>query len=127
MNTQMAIDRSIMLLKWAFGLTLILIGLDKVLGANIFVEWEKYVSPLAQAVLPIAPGTLVLVLGIAEVLVGAMMLYRFTRIAAYVSIAVLALIVVNLFSLGMYDIAARDVLLAFSLLILIWLLDARRV
>ncbi|MBX4216241.1 hypothetical protein KW797_04835 [Candidatus Parcubacteria bacterium] len=126
MQTQMAIDRSVMLLKWAFGLTLILIGLDKVLGTNIIVEWAKYVGPLAQAVLPIAPATLVLVLGAAEIVVGIMMLTRWTQIAAYISIAVLALIVVNLFSLGMYDIAARDVLLALSLLVLTWLIGARR-
>jgi uncharacterized membrane protein YphA (DoxX/SURF4 family) len=112
MNQNITISQSI--LRYAFGVSLIVIGLDKVFHTNIVTEWEKYVSPLALSVLPISAVTLVSVLGIAEIIVGALFFTRFCKIAAYIAIVTLAAIIVNLFSLGLYDIALRDALLALS-------------
>jgi hypothetical protein len=124
MNEHAALQRSRMLLKYAFGATLLLIGLDKVFGLNLIAGWEGYVSELALSVLPVTAGTVVLGLGIIEIVVGILMITQWTRLAAVLSIGALALIVVNLLSLGLYDIAARDVLLALALLVLVWLTDA---
>ena len=100
------------MLSYAYGAVLILIGLDKVLQSNLITDWIQYVSPLAQSVIPMDPLTIVITLGIAEVLVGALFFTRWVRVAAAVSIAVLLLIIVNLLDLGLYDIAARDALIA---------------
>ncbi len=109
------------ILKYAFGISLIAIGLDKVFHTNIVTTWEQYVSPLALSVLPITAVTLVSVLGIAEIVVGILFFTRFARIAAGIAILTLAAIIVNLFSLGLYDIALRDALLALSAYVFILL------
>jgi hypothetical protein len=109
------------ILKYAFGISLIVIGLDKVFHTNIATNWEQYVSPLALAVLPISAVTLVSVLGIAEIIVGIIFFTRYARIAAGIAILTLLAIIVNLFSLGLYDIALRDALLALSAYVFILL------
>lgn len=109
------------LLKYAFGVSLVLIGIDKVFHTNIFTEWEQYVSPLALSILPITAVTLVSVLGIAEIVVGVLFFTRFGKLAASVAILTLAAIIVNLFSLGLYDIALRDALIALSAYVFILL------
>ena len=101
-----------MLLSYAYGAVLVIIGLDKVFQTHIIVQWTKYVSPLAHTVIPIDPNMFVTILGVAEIVVGILFFTRWVRLAAYIAIAVLALIIVNLFDLGMYDIAARDALIA---------------
>lgn len=125
MTTDTAVVHSQVLLKYAYGITLVLIGLDKLLQTNFIVLWTSYVSPLAQSVLPFTPEMIVIGLGFAEVVVGVALLTRWTRIAAYIVIAVLAVIIVNLLNLGLYDIAARDLLIALGALALAWLTKAR--
>ena len=124
MQEELVMRRSWMLLKYAYGAVLVLIGLDKALGLNLIANWEGYVSDLALSTLPIEAGVLVLGLGVIEIAVGVLMLTKWTRLAAVLAIAALALIVINLLSMGLYDIAARDVLLALGLLVLVWLTDA---
>jgi hypothetical protein len=124
MNDQQTIARSQALLKYAYGLTLILIGADKVLQTNAIADWEGYVSPFVLSVLPVGALTIVAVLGIAEIAVGLLMLLKWTRIAAILAIIALAAIIVNLLSMGLIDIAARDALIALGALVLFWLTDA---
>jgi len=112
------------ILKYAFGISLVVIGLDKVFHTNIVTEWESYVSPLALSVLPMSVVTLVSILGIAEIVVGILFFTRFRTVAAYVAILTLLAIIVNLFSLGLYDIALRDALIAVSAYVFILLNQA---
>ncbi len=63
-------------------------------------------------------GVFLLVMGIVEVVVAVMLLTKYERIAAYLSVAWLLLISVNLLMLGMIDIAIRDILLAVGALVL---------
>lgn len=99
------------ILKYAFGVALVLIGLDQVFHTNIISGWEQYVSPLALSVLPITAVTLVSVIGIVEIVVGVLFFTRFSMIAGYLAILALAAIIVDLFALKLYDIALRDTLL----------------
>jgi uncharacterized membrane protein YphA (DoxX/SURF4 family) len=112
MNQNITFSQSI--LRYAFGISLVLIGLDKVFHTNIVTDWEQYVSPLALSVLPISAVTLVSVLGIAEIVVGVLFFTRLSKIAAIVAIITLIAIIINLISLGLYDIALRDALIALS-------------
>lgn len=100
------------MLSYAYGAVLVIIGLDKVAQTHVIVEWTTYVSPLAQSVIPLDPATFVMVLGAAEIVVGILFFTQWVRVAAYIAIAVIALIIINLLNLGMYDIAARDALIA---------------
>ena len=125
MSMQTAVARSIALLKWSYGIVLIVIGLDKALQIDLITFWPKYISPLAHTVIPVSDFIFTAVLGTAEVIVGILLLFFWTRYMAYVVIAVLALIVVNLIDLGWYDIAARDILIALGALVLSWLVQSR--
>ncbi len=119
MHQNIIVSKSI--LRYAFGISLVLIGIDKVFHTNIVTEWEKYVSPLALSVLPISAVTLVSVLGIAEIVVGALFFTKLSKIAAGLAIIALLAIIVNLFSLRLYDIALRDLLIALSAYVFILL------
>lgn len=112
MNQNILVSQKI--LKYAFGISLALMGLDKVFHTNIITDWEQYVSPLALSVFPVTAITLVSVLGIAEIILGVLFFTQFCKIAAYIAILTLAAIIVNLFSLRLYDIALRDALLLLS-------------
>jgi hypothetical protein len=119
MNQNIVISQAI--LRYAFGVSLVLIGLDKIFHTNAMTTWENYVSPLALSVLPITAITLVSVLGVAEIILGVLFFTRFCRTAAYLAILAFGAIIVNLFSLGLYDIALRDALLALSVYVFILL------
>lgn len=112
MNQNIIVSQSI--LRYAFGISLVLIGIDKVFHTNIVTQWEQYVSPLALSILPITAVTLVSVLGIAEIILGVLFFTRYCKLAAYVAILAWIAIIINLFSLGLYDIALRDILLALT-------------
>lgn len=102
------------ILKYAFGVVLTLIGLDKVFHTNILTVWEQYVSPLALTMLPVTAVTLVSVLGIAEIVLGVLFFTRFQKLAGIIVILALSAIIINLISLGLYDIALRDMLIALA-------------
>lgn len=111
------------LLRYTYGAVLLLAGLDKIAGTDLIVEWAKYISPQVLAVVQNA-GVFLLVMGVVEVVVAVMLVTKFERIAAYLSVAWLLLISVNLLMLGMIDIAIRDILLAVGALVLALLSDA---
>lgn len=98
-------------LRLAFGLVPIAAGADKFL--NLLANWEAYLSPMAARVLPLAPATFMKAVGVIEILVGVLILTRWTRAGAYAASAWLLLIAMNLISTGRYfDVAARDVVMA---------------
>jgi hypothetical protein len=106
------------LLKYAYGLVVLLAGLDKVFGTNLIVSWPKYVSPLVSGLLPVSVGTFIVVIGIVEVVVAGLILSKFQEIGGYIASIWLVLISINLFTLGYIDIAIRDILLAVGSVVL---------
>lgn len=113
-----------MLLKYAYGAVVLLIGLDKLFRTNLIVDWEQYVAPQVAAALPFSVGTFLAIMAIIEIAVGILLLSKWTRFAAYLSAAWLVLIAVDLLMLGLVDIAARDILLAVGAIALAWLTEA---
>ncbi len=98
-------------LRVAYGVVPIVAGLDKV--TNLLTDWRAYLSPIAQRVLPFSGTTFMYLVGIVEVVVGILVLTKWTRYAAYVASAWLVCIALNLLTTGKYfDIAARDVVMA---------------
>lgn len=103
--------RSYNFLRWAYGAVLILAGLDK-FGSNLIVNWAQYISPFVLDHLPVSVPVFLGLMGIVEIVVGALFFTRWARLAGYLSVAWLALISVNLLMMGLRDIAIRDLLLA---------------
>ncbi len=93
-----------------YGLVPLLAGLDKFL--NLLADWPKYVSPMVADLLPVSAQTFMYAVGIIEIVVGLMVLTRWTRLGAWIAAAWLALIAVNLVTLGLFDIAVRDLAMA---------------
>ena len=98
-------------LRVGLGLGPILAGIDKYF--NILADWSMYLSPLATKVIPVSATTFMHVVGVVEVIAGAVVLTRWTKIGSYVVMGWLLAIAINLVSMGMfYDLAVRDVEIA---------------
>jgi uncharacterized membrane protein YphA (DoxX/SURF4 family) len=110
--------------KIALGLMAFLAGLDKFL--NLLTNWEQYVSPLAQKMLPLSPAALMHVVGVIEMVVGLAILTKATRVGAYVASAWLVCIALALVTTGQFfDIAVRDLALAVAAFVLAKLTEIR--
>lgn len=98
-------------LRIGLGLGPILAGIDKYF--NILADWTMYLSPVATKVVPVSASTFMHVVGVVEIIAGIIVLSRWTRIGAYIVMAWLLAIAVNLLTMGMfYDLAVRDVEIA---------------
>src|SRR5262249_58397540 len=85
-------------LRLAFGFGPLLAGLDKF--TNILVNWEKYLSPIAQRMLPVSAMMFMRAVGVIEIIVGLAILLGATRIFGYIAMLWLFGIAANLVSTG---------------------------
>lgn len=113
-----------MTLRIALGLMAFLAGLDKYL--NLLTNWEQYVSPLVQKVLPFSAGTFMHIVGLIEIVVGLAILTKATRLGAYVAAVWLVCVALALLTTGhFFDIAVRDLELAVAAFVLAKLTEVR--
>lgn len=111
-------------LRVGLGLGSILAGLDKFF--NILANWEMYLNPLVPKLLHIEAGTFMRAVGVVEIIVGILVFSRFTRYAAYIVMAWLIGIALNLVTQGTYfDIAVRDIEISLGAFALAKLTEAR--
>ena len=101
----------------------ILAGLDKF--TNLLTYWPHYLSPAFGRLLPMTPSAFLHTVGIVEIVVGLLVLFRATRVGAYIAMVWLACIAINLASMGFYDIAVRDLGLAVGAFVLARLDEVR--
>ena len=97
-------------LRIAIGLMATLAGLDKFF--NLLTNWEAYVAPVAQQLLPFSTTTFMAVVGVIELVVGVTILAIRPSLGAFVASAWLVLVATNLVLGGHFDIAVRDLVLA---------------
>jgi uncharacterized membrane protein YphA (DoxX/SURF4 family) len=98
-------------LRVGLGVGLIVAGTDKFF--NLLTDWSMYLSTLATKIVPVKGAMIMHAVGIIEILLGTLLLTRWTRIASMAVILWLAAIVANLTITGMfYDLAMRDTELA---------------
>ncbi len=84
----------------------VLFGLDKF--ANILTEWEQYLAPWINDIVPGDATQAMIAVGVIEIVAGIIVAVR-PAIGGYVVAAWLLGIIVNLVSMGeFYDIALRD-------------------
>ncbi len=100
-------------LKLAFFLGPFLAGLDKFF--HLLANWDQYLSPIAQRTLGQYSHDFMLLVGVVEMIVGLLVITRWTRLGAYIASVWLLLIAINLVTTGHYfDIALRDIGLCLS-------------
>jgi hypothetical protein len=111
-DSNQTIKTTFTLLKLTFGIVPIVAGLDKF--TNLLTNWEQYLSPGFIEMLPFAPHTFMLIVGIIEIIAGVIVLGR-PAIGAYIVAAWLTLIALTLIGGGHYfDVAVRDLVMAIS-------------
>ena len=98
--------QAFLLLRTVFTIAHIAFGLDKFF--NVLTDWERYLAPWINDLVPGSAHQAMLAVGVVEILAGALVAAR-PSIGGYVVAAWLAGIIVNLVSIGgYYDIALRD-------------------
>jgi len=99
-------------LKYTFGLVPIVAGLDKF--TNILTDWSQYVSDGFAGMLPFDTPIFMMIVGVIEIIAGALVLTK-TKIGAYVVSAWLVAIALTLlFSWSYVDVAVRDLVMAIA-------------
>jgi phage-related protein len=113
------------LLRTVFTVAPILFGLDKFF--DILTDWNKYLAPWINNIVPGNATTAMEIVGVIEVAAGILVAVA-PRIGAYVVALWLLGIIVNLLTLpGFYDVALRDFGLMVAALALGRLAQARAV
>lgn len=98
--------QAFLLLRIAFTVAPIVFGLDKFF--NVLVDWEIYLAPWINDIVPGDAATAMHVVGVVEILAGFAVALK-PRYGAYLVAAWLAGIIINLLTYsGYYDIALRD-------------------
>jgi len=111
MTNDRGVESARQALRVAFGVVPFLAGLDKFF--NVLADWPRYLSPAAEAILPVSGQTFIHVAGVVEMAVGLAILTRWTVIGSYVAAAWLVAIALNLVASGHFlDVAARDLVMA---------------
>lgn len=113
-------------LRIGLGLAPLLAGLDKYF--NLLTNWDMYLNPLVPRLLHISGPTFMHIVGVVEIVAGLLVFSRFTRYAAYIIMAWLLAISVNLLTQGLFlDIALRDIELSLGAFVLAKLTEVREV
>jgi uncharacterized membrane protein YphA (DoxX/SURF4 family) len=122
--TNKHLDSAWWALRIGLGVGPFLAGLDKFF--NLLTNWEMYLSPLAQNLLPFSATSFMHIVGVIEMIVGLAILTRWTRLGSYVAMIWLVAIAINLVTTGMFfDLAVRDLEIAIGAFTLARLTEAR--
>jgi uncharacterized membrane protein YphA (DoxX/SURF4 family) len=113
------VERVISLMRITYGLVPIIAGADKF--THYLVNWDQYLAPQIANILPFAPHTFMLIVGIIEIVAGLLVLIK-PRVGSIIVCLWLLGIAINLLlSNQYYDVAVRDVVMsigAYSLFML---------
>jgi uncharacterized membrane protein YphA (DoxX/SURF4 family) len=94
------------ILHFGFTVAPIIAGLDKF--THLLVNWDQYLPGVVTRVSPIPSHTLMLIVGVIEIVAGIGVALK-PRIFAYIVAVWLAVIIINLLLVpGYFDIALRD-------------------
>jgi uncharacterized membrane protein YphA (DoxX/SURF4 family) len=105
-STNDGAHQAFLLLRTIFTVAPILFGLDKFF--NVLVDWEQYLAPWIDDIVPGDAGQAMLAVGVIEIVAGVLVALR-PAIGGYVVAAWLLGIIINLVTMGeYYDVALRD-------------------
>ncbi|HEY0667596.1 MAG TPA: hypothetical protein VGD22_05430 [Sphingobacteriaceae bacterium] len=98
------------ILKFTYGIIPIVAGADKF--TNFLADWGSYLNPSIQAILPFNTNTLMMIVGIIEIIAGTLVFVNPVK-GGYLVSAWLVLIAVSLLASGSFlDVAVRDLAMA---------------
>jgi hypothetical protein len=98
------------LLRITFGIVPIVAGADKF--TDILTHWEDYLNPAIANMLPFAPHTFMMIVGVIEIIAGIIVLVK-PVVGGIIVAAWLTLIALTLLASGNYlDVAVRDLVMA---------------
>ena len=98
------------ILKFTYGIIPIVAGADKF--TNFLADWGNYLNPSLQTVLPFSTNTLMMIVGIIEIIAGILVFVNPVKGGYLVSVW-LVLIALSLLASGSYlDVAVRDLAMA---------------
>jgi hypothetical protein len=101
-----AAHQAFLLLRTVFTVAPIVFGLDKF--ANVLTDWERYLAPEFNDLIPGTAHQAMLMVGVVEIAAG-LLVALLPRVGGYVVAAWLAGIILNLLLIGdFYDVALRD-------------------
>ena len=110
LNLNQTVKSTSNILKLTYGIVPIVAGLDKF--TNLLTQWEGYINPRISGILPFAPSTFMMIVGIIEIVAGVIVLIK-PAIGGYIVAAWLTLIALTLLVGGnYYDVAVRDLVMA---------------
>src|SRR5207247_9887236 len=111
MTSDRGVESARQALKVSFGGVPFVAGLDKFF--ILLADWPRYLSPAAEAILPVTGQTFMYFAGVVEMVVGLAILTRWTVIGSYVAAVWLVAIAVNLVASGNFlDVAVRALVMA---------------
>lgn len=109
-NLNQGIRPTFNLLKLTFGIVPIVAGIDKF--TNLLTNWEQYLNPALEKIIPFAPGTFMMIVGVIEIIAGIIVFMK-PRLGGYIVAAWLTLIALTLLASGHFlDVAVRDLVMA---------------
>lgn len=111
MNT-LALNQVKTLLKYTFTIVPIVAGADKFF--NLLTNWEQYINPSIEGLLPFSGTTFMMIVGVIEIIAG-IIVFTKTQLGAYIVAAWLTLIALSLLlGFNFVDVAVRDLVMAIA-------------
>jgi hypothetical protein len=99
------------LLICAFVVFLFVIGADKVFHTNLIIGWQGLVGPVVRFLLPFSAHAIVSIEGLIEILLGLSLLTPWKVYGIAIIVATIFLVTIDLFILGFYSLAMREIML----------------
>lgn len=100
------------LLKYVFVVVPIVAGVDKFL--NLLTNWEQYINPSLEGVLPFSPAAFMMVVGAIEIIAG-ILVFLNPRVGGLIVAAWLTSIALTLLiGFNYVDVAVRDLVMAIT-------------
>jgi uncharacterized membrane protein YphA (DoxX/SURF4 family) len=97
------------ILKFTYAIVPIVAGLDKF--TNLLTDWSQYLNPSIAGLLPMEPGTFMMIVGVIEIVAGFLVLFK-TELGSMIVSAWLILIALTIIASGRYlDVAVRDIVM----------------
>ena len=112
------------ILTYTFAVFLFLIGTDKIAQTDLISNWQTLVGPFTHFLLPLSAGSIVMVEGFIEILLGILLLTPWKRISLVFLSATIMIVIGDLFFLHYYNLAIREIMLVIICFV-IYLLDER--
>ena len=110
LSTNQTITPVFNILRLTYGILPVVAGADKF--TDLLTRWENYIHPGIAAMLPFAPHTFMMIVGVIEIIAGIIVFVK-PAVGGYIVAAWLTLIALTLLASGNYlDVAVRDLVMA---------------